>query len=105
MRMSRRSTPAPAPKPILVARLGPLSLEFDGADTCGAVDKVEDIDEDVIENVELEGSIKDVITSIIAGCAVIEGTEFVVCCWRLVVVAATTSVDASKAEDIEVRVA
>lgn len=78
-----------------------MSVKFDGADTGGAVGRAEDVDEGAIENVELEGNIKDVMTSIIAGCAVTEGIEFVVCCWRL---AAATSVDVSKAEDIEVRV-
>lgn len=75
-----------------------MSVELDDG---GAVGRLGDVDEGAVANDELAGSIKDVMTSTIAGCAVNEGTEEFVVCWKLSVVAATV-VDNSKAEDIEV---
>ncbi|TLD23388.1 hypothetical protein E2P81_ATG08732 [Venturia nashicola] len=50
IRMSRRSVPAPAPNPIFVARLGPLSVDFDDGDTGVAVGRLGDADRSAVEN-------------------------------------------------------
>jgi hypothetical protein len=104
--MMRMRTPAPTPMPTLVARLGPLSGESVEVGTGGATGSPTGIDDDEDEdagatkdvvNVELEG-IKDVVVIACDCVSVIELTEVVDCCERVL---GATVVDASEAEDID----
>lgn len=106
MAMSRMSTPAPTPMPILVARLGPLSGESVGTNTGGATGRLNDADDEgtgatnVSDSVELGDDEKDVVVTGSESEFVLELIEVVNCC-KLVLGA--TVVDASEAEDIEDR--
>lgn len=101
-------TPAPTPRPIFVARLGPLSGEFVGSDTGGAVGRSpRGADEEgavatVFEMVELDGANKDVIatTMLRTGRSVTEGTGVLD---TEELIDAATVVDRSGDEDIAFR--
>jgi hypothetical protein len=104
MMMKRMSTPAPAPMPTFIARLGPLSGESVEAGIGGAtgrfkdVDVEEDGDAKLVVRFELRGDAKGVAVRVSDGRSVIELTTVVSCCE---LVLSATVVDASEDEDMD----